>query len=89
MCPGRHFATIEILAFFAAMVLQFDVTPASDVWVQPTTNKVEFWETTPSPDEDSKVNIRSVQRREFDEQVAFTLTGSDDPIELTTEDLVS
>jgi hypothetical protein len=70
-----------VIVYFAVLT--------SAIWVQPTSNKVEFWAATLSPDEDFEVNILSFQRRDFDEQVAFTLTGSDDPIELATEELVS
>lgn len=29
LCPGRHFATTEILAFAALILLRFDITPAA------------------------------------------------------------
>ncbi|ETS83164.1 hypothetical protein PFICI_05040 [Pestalotiopsis fici W106-1] len=32
LCPGRHFASMEILAFFSVILLRFDVTPLSGSW---------------------------------------------------------
>ena len=56
-CPGRHFATTEILAFAALMVLRCDVKPASGKWVCPTTHGAGSWEITPMPDFDIDVTI--------------------------------
>ncbi|KAF2635621.1 cytochrome P450 [Massarina eburnea CBS 473.64] len=89
LCPGRHFATTEILAFTAVMIMQFDIEPARSKWVQPSWNKVEFWEATPSPDEDFGVEIRSVKGRTQGRNWAFVLSDSDKPIELSAEDLAS
>ncbi len=38
LCPGRHFATTEMLAFAALMVLQFDVRPRMGGWAMPRTD---------------------------------------------------
>ncbi|KAL1297659.1 hypothetical protein AAFC00_006214 [Neodothiora populina] len=35
LCPGRHFATGEILALVAMMILRFDLTPAGGKWAEP------------------------------------------------------
>jgi cytochrome P450 len=88
LCPGRHFATTEILAFTALMILQFDVKPKSSLWVEPTRNGVEFWEATPNPDEDFEVEIRSVEDTQT-RHWAFVLSDSDKPIELSAEDSIS
>ncbi|KAF2793663.1 cytochrome P450 [Melanomma pulvis-pyrius CBS 109.77] len=87
LCPGRHFATTEILAFTAVMIMQFDIEPKFSRWVQPSRNKVEFWEATPSPDEDFEVEIRSVESEKQARHWAFVLSDSDKPIELSAEDL--
>ncbi|KAF1962611.1 cytochrome P450 [Byssothecium circinans] len=89
LCPGRHFATTEILAFTAVIIMQFDIEPKSHRWVQPSRNKVEFWEATPSPDEDFEVEIRSIESEEQGGRWAFILSDSDKPIELSAEDLSS
>lgn len=92
LCPGRHFATTEILAFTAIMIMQFDIKAKSSGWVRPSWNKVEFWEATPSPDEDFEVEILAIrvqEQVERDVHWAFVLTDSDKPIELSAEDLSS
>ncbi|KAF9887730.1 hypothetical protein FE257_009683 [Aspergillus nanangensis] len=38
ICAGRHFATGEILALAAMLILQFDLHPAGGHWVEPPTN---------------------------------------------------
>lgn len=32
MCPGRHFASTEILAFASLILLRFDVKPVNGFW---------------------------------------------------------
>jgi cytochrome P450 len=89
LCPGRHFATTEILAFTAAMILQFDVTPKSNRWVEPSRDKVEFWEASPSPDKDFEVEIRSYEHGKQGGHWTFVLSDSDKPVELSAEDMIS
>ncbi|KAG2415204.1 hypothetical protein HFD88_006395 [Aspergillus terreus] len=38
LCPGRHFASAEILAVAAMTVLQYDLTPMDGVWNVPKIN---------------------------------------------------
>lgn len=35
LCPGRHFASSEIMALGALVALQFDMMPAAGKWVEP------------------------------------------------------
>lgn len=88
LCPGRHFATTEILAFTAAMIMQFDIKPKSSRRLGPPRRKVEFWEATPSPDEDFEVEIRPIEGEKQGRRWTFILSDSDKPIELSAEDLV-
>jgi cytochrome P450 len=37
LCPGRHFATTEVLAYAALFVMRFDVEPEGGEWVEPKT----------------------------------------------------
>lgn len=32
LCPGRHFASTEILAFASAILLRFDIKPSNGSW---------------------------------------------------------
>ncbi|KAH7329689.1 cytochrome P450 [Stachybotrys elegans] len=57
LCPGRHFATTEIMALAAIMALQFDVVPTSG-WIEPTYNKSPLQAGFPIPDQDIQVELR-------------------------------
>ncbi|KAI0843827.1 cytochrome P450 [Daldinia vernicosa] len=60
LCPGRHFSTMEILAFAAMMVLRFDVEPAiGDRWVEPTWKRTPMVASLQIPDEDIEVKVRA------------------------------
>lgn len=39
ICPGRHFASSEILGLVAAMILRYDVEPISGGWKEPLKNQ--------------------------------------------------
>lgn len=58
LCPGRHFARFEILAFAAMVLERFDIEPESSVWKEPTTKKAARWAAMPKPDDDIPVVIR-------------------------------
>lgn len=40
LCPGRHFASTEVLAFLALLLVRFDVRPVKGTWVEPKKNIV-------------------------------------------------
>lgn len=87
LCPGRHFASTEILAFVSVMILRFDMQPTKGTWVEPSTNKAEFWEAIRSPDSDFEVEIIP---RESDDKVGewvFTLSDSKKGMVLSAEDM--
>jgi cytochrome P450 len=86
LCPGRHFATTEILAFVAVTILQFDIKPVSGQWMPPHTT-FEFWEATKSPAQDFVVQIEPLEDTGTVGDWQFTLSGTDRPIELSAEDL--
>jgi cytochrome P450 len=87
LCPGRHFATTEILAFTAMMITNFDVVPASGRWKRGLGSKAEFWESTSNPAEDFEVEIRRIEGKTSGEKWAFVLSDSDEPIALSAEDM--
>jgi hypothetical protein len=87
LCSGRHFATTEILAFTAVMILRFDMKPRKGNWKQPSESKVEFWEATASPDEDLEVEICPTLGNASGDEWVFTLSDLDRLIELSAEDL--
>lgn len=55
LCPGRHFATGEILLLAALLLLRFDVRPAAGEWIVPSTEKSSQAEAVEQPDEDVEV----------------------------------
>ena len=63
ICPGRHFATGEVLALTAMLVLRFDIEPVGGVWKEPKTNTKATTSTLPPPVEEFPVRIAS--REEF------------------------
>lgn len=60
LCPGRHFATNEVIATLVMFVLQYDITPAQGEteWIIPTQEKVQFSTSIGPPDDDILVDIR-------------------------------
>lgn len=55
LCPGRHFATSEILLLAALLLLRFDVRPAAGRWDVPSTAKSSQAEAVEQPDDDVEV----------------------------------
>ncbi|KAH9908578.1 cytochrome P450 [Xylariomycetidae sp. FL2044] len=85
LCPGRHFASTEIMAFAALLVLQFDVTPAAGRWVEPTCNNTPATAAFPIPDHDVHIELRPrdpVKNREW----RVTFSGSDKSMGIVSED---
>jgi cytochrome P450 len=89
LCSGRHFASTEIMAFTAVMLMRFDMKPVAGKWVQPTENKVDFWEATAGPDNDIEVEISPIAGGDPRYTWKFTLSDSDRPIELSAEDMIT
>ena len=76
LCPGRHFATTEILAFAAMMILRFDIEPVSGKWAAPTTYKASAQNMVPQPDTDIEVKI-NVRKGYEHKQWTVLLSGSE------------
>jgi cytochrome P450 len=89
LCSGRHFASTEILAFTAVMLMRFDMKPVAGKWIQPTESNVDFWEATAGPDNDIEVEISPIAGGESGNTWKFTLSDSDRPIELSAEDMLT
>lgn len=60
ICPGRHFASGEIISFAAAMILRFDLSPvkAPSSWVEPRLNLSSVVATSTPPGEPFLVNMK-------------------------------
>lgn len=55
LCPGRHFATSEILLLAALLLLRFNVLPAAGEWIVPSTAKSSQAEAVEQPDDDVEI----------------------------------
>lgn len=60
ICPGRHFASGEIISFAAAMILRFDLSPVKSPssWIEPELNLSSVVATATPPGEPFLVNLR-------------------------------
>ncbi|PVH97623.1 putative 25-hydroxycholesterol 7-alpha-hydroxylase [Periconia macrospinosa] len=85
LCPGRHFASTEILAFTALLILRFDMAPADRYWKHVTTEKAGHWEVTPIPDQDIRVEL--IPRAGNGDQWKVLITDSDKLMPLSAEDV--
>ncbi|KAF2260683.1 cytochrome P450 [Lojkania enalia] len=85
LCPGRHFATTEVLVFVSMLMLRFTVEAVGG-WERPSTEKAPMSAVVPGPDSDFEVVIK---RRADDEGVqwVWSLSGSDEGIRVTAEDM--
>lgn len=85
LCPGRHFATNEILALTAMFVLRFDMAPSAGSWTMPSTDNSNMSVVVVQPDKDFEVEVT---RRKGLETGRFTcgLDGSDSILAVTVED---
>ncbi|KAH6847191.1 cytochrome P450 [Chaetomium sp. MPI-CAGE-AT-0009] len=86
LCPGRHFASTEILSLVALLVLQFDVVPVAGRWVEPT------WENSPAQagfpviDEDIPVELRP---RDPKRKWRVVYSGTDKAMDIVSEDIAA
>ncbi|KAJ3579174.1 hypothetical protein NPX13_g1392 [Xylaria arbuscula] len=88
LCPGRHFASTEILALAALLILQFDVAPSAGKWIEPTWRNSPLQAGFPVPDDDISIELtprESVAATKWH----VTFSGSDNAMEIVTEDTVS
>lgn len=87
LCPGRHFATTEILAFATLVMLRFDIAPGADgrgQWPSSLTiDKSPMVAALPVPDDYVPVEIRP---REPRRKWRVELLGSDQAIGIAVED---
>ncbi|KAI9154727.1 Cytochrome P450 monooxygenase nodJ [Paramyrothecium foliicola] len=85
LCPGRHFATNEVLAVVAIFIARLDMKPVSGEWQLPSTNNTNVAAVVMEPDNDLQVEIQL--REGFEEaKWAVRLEGSDSIFAMVTED---
>lgn len=85
LCPGRHFATNEILAVVAVFIARLDMKPVHGDWTLPTTAKTNVAAVVMEPDDDIQVEIKT--RQGFDDiKWAINLNKSEKVFAMVTED---
>ncbi|KAM7187067.1 cholesterol 7-alpha-monooxygenase [Naviculisporaceae sp. PSN 640] len=86
LCPGRHFATTEIMSLAALLVLQFDMVPAENggKWVEPSCNGTPVQAGFPIPDVDFPVMLHP---RDPERKWLVTFSGSEKAVGVVAEDL--
>ena len=85
LCPGRHFATNEILAFASMFVLRFDMRPVQGSWTRPQTHNTNAAAVIMEPDTDIEVEI-SARPHRLEGEWVFSLRSSDRIFAMAAED---
>lgn len=58
LCPGRHFASTEVLALLALLLVRFDIRPVEGKWIEPEKDNV-MDRACPLPKRDVRVELIS------------------------------
>ncbi|KAI9682768.1 MAG: hypothetical protein M1822_006258 [Bathelium mastoideum] len=87
LCPGRHFASTEIIAFVALAIMRFNIRPVCGKWVRSTTDNAGMQATVPPPDTDVEVEVTLREDEFAGKQWNAILEGSDKAVELVAEDM--
>jgi cytochrome P450 len=87
LCPGRHFASTEVLAFVALAIVRFDFEPAKGEWVCPTTHNANMAGTIAQPDDDVEIRVSLATNELAGKRWNVVLSGSDEGVQLSAEDL--
>lgn len=85
LCPGRHFATNEVLAVVTMFVMRYDMVPVSGEWTLPTVEKTNVAAVVMEPDTDVDVLVSQRKGLEGD-RWSFSLKTSEDVFALVAED---
>ncbi|OTA70016.1 cytochrome P450 [Hypoxylon sp. EC38] len=83
LCPGRHFASTEILMFAALVVLRFDLQLMDGKWVASRTDKSPLVSALPIPYEDISIVMCPTSDRMWN--VSFS--GYNQGMEIVAEDI--
>ncbi|KAI9158140.1 Cytochrome P450 monooxygenase nodJ [Paramyrothecium foliicola] len=82
LCPGRHFASTEVLAFLALTLVRFDISPRGGKWIMPKKD-MAMDRACPLPLSHTDVELRP--RHNVSWHVVFS--GSNEGINILAEDL--
>ena len=87
LCPGRHFASTEVLTFVALMIVRFDFEPTKGEWICPKTDKARMHGTLAPPNDDVEVRITTTTGELAGKKWNVVLSESDQGVELSVEDI--
>jgi cytochrome P450 len=87
LCPGRHFASTEVIAFVALAIVRFDFKPSSGEWICPKTDKAGMQGTIAPPNDDVEVQITPIAGKMAGQKWNVLLSRSDEGVELSAEDM--
>ncbi|KAK8868416.1 cytochrome P450 [Apiospora arundinis] len=85
LCPGRHFATTEMMVLTALLALRFDVYPTNGKWAAPTTPNTPTANAMMLPDWDLEVALHPRDGGHKDRKVSFS--GHEQAMEISAEDI--
>lgn len=83
LCPGRHFAATEILAFASLIIMRFNIRPVQGYWQTPTVENGNAAISIQTPDQDFDVEIEPRDEKRW----VVTFSGSDKPMDISAEDI--
>ena len=85
LCPGRHFATTEILAVVTMFIMRYEMVPVAGTWPVLTTERTKQAAVILEPDHD--VEVRILARKGYEDgRWAFSLKNAGIIFALATED---
>lgn len=86
LCPGRHFATTEILAMVTMFVMRYDMVPTAGEWTLPKTDNTNVAAVVMEPDSDVEVEVSAREGFEGG-QWTFGLKDSEMIFAVVAEDI--
>ena len=85
LCPGRHFATTEVLAVVTMFITRYDMVPTAGEWSMPKTDNTNVATVIMEPDTDIEVEV-SARKGFEDGRWAFGLRDSRKIFAVVAED---
>lgn len=85
LCPGRHFATNEVLAVVSIFIMRYDLTPTEGSWSLPKTDDTNIASVIMKPATDVEVEV-SARRGLEDGRWIYDLKDSEAVFAIVAED---
>ncbi|KAF2967250.1 hypothetical protein GQX73_g6348 [Xylaria multiplex] len=84
MCPGRHFATTQIMVWISILVMRYNIEPTSGSWNKPAAGKPNMANAIMRPDHDIEVNFNP--RDYYSDGIWEVKVANPDEISISTTD---